>query len=89
MSEIIERDDIVFVRDTAMSREDFEALPFCKALGNSAVAEGVKAHRGQLCRALIARDGVRDWHVAALIYLNGTNRVTAARVQFGRYQREV
>lgn len=88
-SEIIERGDIVFVRDTSMSRDDFETLPMCKPTRARDLINTVKARGGQLCRTLIERDGAKAWHVAAWIYINGTERVTAARVQFGRYQWEV
>jgi hypothetical protein len=78
---------IAFLRDALMAREAFEQLPTLVADGVS-VAEMVKRAGGQLCRALVERDGRHEWHALAWLYLNGTERVTAARVKFGNYRRE-
>jgi hypothetical protein len=47
-----------------------------------------KQKGGELCRAAIEREGRHEWHALAWLYINGTERVTAARVKFGRYQHE-
>jgi len=79
--------DIVFLNDALMARNAFEALPAIVADGTS-VETMIKHMGGKLCRVLIERDGRHDWHAAAVIYLNGAERITAARVKFGNYQSE-
>lgn len=79
--------EIVYLRDAAMPREAFEQLPTIPTDGGS-VAHAVKRMRGQLCRAMIERDGGHAWHALAWININGTERVTAARVRFGHYHKE-
>jgi hypothetical protein len=79
--------EIVFLHDALMAREAFEQLPTI-ATGGASVAAMVQRAGGKLCRALIERNGRREWHALAWLHLNGTNRVTAARIKFGRYQHE-
>jgi hypothetical protein len=79
--------DIVFLNDAVMAREAFEQLP---ALAGDAASLVTTAQRkgGQLFRAPIERNGRHEWHALAWLYINGTERITAARVKFGRYQSE-
>lgn len=79
--------DIVFLRDATMPREQFDTLPDLSA-DLAALVDRCKRMAGRLCRAKIERDGVRAWHAIACIYINGAERVTAARVRLGRYQSE-
>lgn len=88
MTKLIIHNDIVFLRDTSMSREAFERLPLCAATNGAAVAEMARAIAGRTCRVKLDRDGVPSWHAVAWLSINGTERVTAARVKFGRYQSE-
>jgi hypothetical protein len=79
--------DIVFLPDALMARDAFVQLPtlIADAAGVAAMA---KKMAGKLCRAEIEREGRREWHALAWLYINGTERVTAARVKFGNYRAE-
>jgi hypothetical protein len=79
--------DIIFLPDALMARDAFEQLPTLVADGVS-VATMAKQKGGELCRATIEREGRHEWHALAWLSINGTERVTAARVKFGRYQHE-
>ncbi|MFZ5715797.1 MAG: hypothetical protein ACOY3N_23465 [Bradyrhizobium sp.] len=79
--------EIVFLNDTAIPREHFEALPVLTVDGIS-IAEAVIRQGGKLCRAVLDRDGRAAWHALAWLHFNGTKRVTATRVKLGRYQEE-
>lgn len=79
--------DIIFLPDALMAREAFEQLPTLIADGVS-VATMARRRAGELCRAAIERDGRHEWHALAWLYINGTERVTAARVRFGSYRHE-
>jgi hypothetical protein len=79
--------EIKFLRDAHMARDAFERLPTIHATGAS-VAAMVERAGGKLCRAMIERGGRPEWHALAWLYIDGTERVTAARVKFGRYQHE-
>lgn len=79
--------EIVFLADIAIGRDHFEALPIILADAGG-IAEAVRRRGGQLCRAMLDRDGSAAWHALAYLHLNGTTRVAAARVKLGRYQSE-
>lgn len=77
--------DIVFLADALMAREAFEQLPM---IADGDIAGAVRRMGGKLCRAVIERDGAQAWHAIAWLYINGSERVTAARVKLGRFQSE-
>jgi hypothetical protein len=79
--------EIVFLHDALMARDAFDALP-ALVLDGTSIPTMVKHMGGKLCRVLIEREGRPEWHAAAWLYINGSERVTAARVKFGRYQHE-
>lgn len=79
--------DLVFLNDALMARDAFESLPAITADGAS-LAAMIRHAGGKLCRVLIERDGRHEWHAAAWLYLNGAERIAAARIRFGKYQQE-
>jgi hypothetical protein len=79
--------EIVFVRDTVMSRDTFEQLPACASDGDKLV-EMVKAFQGRLCRAMLEREGIAGWHAIAWHDFNGAERAVATRVIVRTYQAE-
>jgi len=79
--------EIVFVRDTVMSRDTFEQLPACANDGGNLI-EMVKALQGRLCRAMIEREGIAGWHAIAWHDFNGIECAVATRVIVRRYQAE-
>lgn len=79
--------EIIFLADALITREAFEALPALVGFDGGLVG-AVKNMGGQLCRTMIERDGVHAWHACAWLYINGSERVAAARVRLGRFQSE-